>query len=156
MPSRAPPPCHCKLISGCLSGVQGLPEGHTEACYPIMRPGLDGHRAPPLRDSDSERREVSGLLGGAPTAAVLAEAAIDALFSGLQRNKVSELGLSWLPEIDLLAWNQRNWLCGLPCVNPNGTTCCGDRWQLLCHLITSWWVLACTLPENAILGCCAA
>ena len=84
--------------------MQGLPEGHTEACYPIMRPGLDGHRAPPLRDSDSERREVSGLLCGAPTAAGLAETAIDALVSGLQRTKVDELCLQMLPEIDLLAW----------------------------------------------------
>lgn len=84
MPAHAPPLCPCKPFSGCPSGVQGLPEGHTEACYPIMRPGLDGHRAPPLRDSDSERREVSGLLCWAPTAAGLAKAAIDALVrSGL-------------------------------------------------------------------------
>ena len=77
----------CKLISGCPSGVQGLPEGHTEACYPIMRPGLDGHRAPPLRDSDSERREVSGPLCRAPKAAVLAEAAKGALAqSGMQQS----------------------------------------------------------------------
>ena len=79
MPSHAPPLCPCKHILGCPCGVQGLPEGHTEACYPIMRPGLDGHRAPPLRDSDSERREVSGLLCWAPTAARLTGVAIDAL-----------------------------------------------------------------------------
>ena len=38
--------------------MQGLPEGHTEACYPVMRPGVDSHRAPPLKDSDADKREV--------------------------------------------------------------------------------------------------
>lgn len=38
--------------------MQGLPEGHTEACYPVLRPGVDSHRAPPLKDSDADKREV--------------------------------------------------------------------------------------------------
>ena len=38
--------------------MQGLPEGHTEACYPVLRPGVDSHKAPPLKDSDAEKREV--------------------------------------------------------------------------------------------------
>lgn len=38
--------------------MQGLPEGHTEACYPVLRPGVDSHRGPPLKDSDADKREV--------------------------------------------------------------------------------------------------
>ena len=41
-----------------LCEAQGLPAGHTEACYPVMRPGVDSHRAPPLKDADAEKREV--------------------------------------------------------------------------------------------------
>ena len=41
-----------------LAALQGLPEGHTEACYPVLRPGVDSHRAPPLKDSDADKREV--------------------------------------------------------------------------------------------------
>ena len=40
--------------------IQGLPEGHTEACYPLLRPGVDSHRAAPLKDSDADKREVLG------------------------------------------------------------------------------------------------
>lgn len=36
---------------------QGLPEGHTEACFPVLPPGLGGHRGTPLRDVDADQRE---------------------------------------------------------------------------------------------------
>lgn len=52
---------YCSLPVACLLAIgvlQGLPEGHTEACYPVLRPGVDSHRAPPLKDSDSDKREV--------------------------------------------------------------------------------------------------
>lgn len=47
-----------QLHNECLAALQGLPEGHTEACYPVLRPGVDSHRAPPLKDSDADKREV--------------------------------------------------------------------------------------------------
>ena len=52
--------------------MQGLPAGHTEACYPVMRPGVDSHRAPPLKDADAEKREVNikGLMCDSKTAEV--------------------------------------------------------------------------------------
>ncbi|DBA65791.1 TPA: hypothetical protein ACH3X2_002828 [Trebouxia sp. C0005] len=52
--------------------LQGLPEGHTEACYPVLRPGVDSHRAPPLKDSDADKREAErwALIGNAVTVPV--------------------------------------------------------------------------------------
>ena len=48
----------CCMSNQWLAALQGLPEGHTEACYPVLRPGVDSHRAPPLKDSDADKREV--------------------------------------------------------------------------------------------------
>ena len=50
--------CNMGVAKQAAVWVQGLPEGHTEACYPVLRPGVDSHRAPPLKDSDSDKREV--------------------------------------------------------------------------------------------------
>ncbi|KAK9823530.1 hypothetical protein WJX72_003470 [[Myrmecia] bisecta] len=52
--------------------LQGLPEGHTEGCFPIIGPGVGSHRAPPLKDSDSDRREAGrwALIGNAVTVPV--------------------------------------------------------------------------------------
>lgn len=38
--------------------VQGLPEGHTEPCYPVRRPGLNHHKQGPLSANDIEKRDV--------------------------------------------------------------------------------------------------
>ena len=53
----------CQASQATVSvSMQGLPEGHTEACYPVLRPGVDSHKAPPLKDSDAEKREVHAAL----------------------------------------------------------------------------------------------
>lgn len=45
------------LYGGPGSAVQGLPEGHTEACYPIKSACI-GSTTGPLTDQDAEKREV--------------------------------------------------------------------------------------------------
>ena len=50
--------CNMEVAKEVAVWVQGLPEGHTEACYPVLRPGVDSHRGPPLKDSDADKREV--------------------------------------------------------------------------------------------------
>ncbi|WIA22484.1 hypothetical protein OEZ85_004780 [Tetradesmus obliquus] len=52
--------------------LQGLPVGHTAACYPVASPGIRQHRGPALRDSDSDAqaRARFALLGNAVTVQV--------------------------------------------------------------------------------------
>ncbi len=52
--------------------LQGLPEGHTEPCYPLRTPGLDYHKKPIVKDTDAgvaERRRFQ-LIGNAVTVPV--------------------------------------------------------------------------------------
>ena len=41
--------------------MQGMPEGYTEPCYPVRRPGINYHRQAPLSASDIEKRDVCPL-----------------------------------------------------------------------------------------------
>ena len=39
-------------------GMQGMPEGHTEPCYPVRKPGINHHKQAPLSAADAEKRDV--------------------------------------------------------------------------------------------------
>jgi hypothetical protein len=51
---------------------QGLPEGHTAACWPLLGPGVTQHRGRELRDSDADLRDRRryALIGNAVTTQV--------------------------------------------------------------------------------------
>ncbi len=55
-----------------LPPSQGLPEGHTEAAWPLRGSGVQAHRVRPLRDSDAAAREGArfALIGNAVTVQV--------------------------------------------------------------------------------------
>ena len=38
--------------------MQGMPEGHTEACYPVRKPGISHHKQQTLSPADVDRRDV--------------------------------------------------------------------------------------------------
>lgn len=53
--------CGLSFSQGTGAGEQGLPPGWTQACYPVLPPGVTSHRNLPRRVDDAERLEVNTL-----------------------------------------------------------------------------------------------